>query len=291
MKNIIRFFRKITTIISPKLTCSIMYYKIMGKKLNIKKPQTFNEKINYLKLFVYPNNDLVIKCTDKLLVREYIKDKGLGKYLVKSLGNWNSVEEIDFNNLPNKFVLKCNHGCGYNIICKNKDEFNENESFKIINKWMREDFGLVSGEPHYSKINRKIICEEFLANDILDYKFFCFKGKPQFFYISKNVDGDFHNMQADFFYPDGEIADFYRTDHKRFHEKPQIPNNLDEMLSVASKLSEDFEFVRVDLYNIDGKIYFSELTFSPCSGYMPILPQKYDYDFGKLISLGVDLDD
>jgi len=287
-KKIIRFFRKIITRISPLLASKIMYRVKMHKKLNIKKPETFNEKISFLKLYNYPYDNRIIDCTDKYKVRNYIKSKGLEKILVKLYGCWDSVEKIDFNELPKSFVLKCNHGCGYNILCKDKKNLNIKEIKEKLNSWLKEDFSLVSGEPHYKRIQRRIICEEYLEDEILDYKFFCFNGNPEFFYIAQNVEGDFHNMQSDFFYCDGTLADFYRTDHKRFEKLPKIPSNLDEMIKISRKLSEDFEFVRVDLFNVNGKIYFSELTFSPCSGFMPISPENIDLKYGKMIDLKLD---
>ena len=281
MKKIIRFFRKICTTISPVLSNKIMYRVRMKKKLNLKNPKTFNEKINWLKIYDYPNNELVIRCADKYLVREYLKEKKLSKYLVKLIGDWDSPDDIDFEKLPNRFVLKCNHGCGYNVICSDKSKLNLDVTRQKLLKWMKEDFGVVSSEPHYSKVKKKIICEEFLEDEILDYKFFCFKGEPKFFYIAQNIEGDFHNMQADFFYPDGNLADFSRTDHKHFEKLPVIPDNLDEMLDISRKLSRDFDFVRVDLFNVGGKIYFSELTFTPCAGFMPLSPKEKDYEFGE----------
>ena len=285
VKKIVRFFRIISTKINPILSNKVMYKIQTGKKLNIKNPKTFNEKINYLKIFDFPNNEKVIMCADKYKVRDYIREKGLDNILVNLIGAWNSVDEIDFDSLPQKFALKCNHGCGYNIICDNKKELDIAEAKKNLKKWMKEDFGLVSGERHYSKINKKIICEEFLEDDIKDYKFFCFNGEPKFFYISQNINGDFHNMQADFYYIDGKKADFERTDHKHFEKDIIMPNNLSEMVDIAKKLSNDFKFVRVDLFSISGKIYFSELTFTPCSGFMPINPESKDLEFGSYIEL------
>ena len=285
IKKIIRMCRIICTRISPVMSNKIMYKKLVGKKLNLKEPRTFNEKINYLKIYEFPKDEKVITCADKYKVREYIKNKGLGDILVELIDAWDNAYDIDFEKLPQKFVLKCNHGCGYNIICKNKDKLDKNNTIKRINKWMNEDFGLVSGEYHYSKIPRKIICEKFLEDDIKDYKFFCFKGVPKFFYVSQNIDGDFHNMQADFFYPDGSKADFERTDHKHFEKEVELPKNLNDMIEISRKLSSEFEFVRVDLFCVGDKIYFSELTFTPCSGFMPIKPENKDVEFGKLIDL------
>lgn len=285
MKNVLRFFRKITVSISPEVANKIMYLKLIGKKLNLKNPETFNEKINYLKLYVFPNDKNVIQCADKYLVRKYVENKNLSNILVPLIGCWNTPDEINWERLPNKFAMKCNHGCGYNIICNDKSKLDIKKTNKILKKWMKEDFGKVSGELHYSKISRKIICEKFLADDIKDYKFFCFNGEPKFFYISQNVNGDFHNMQADFFYLDGSKTEFERIDHKHFINKPQIPSNIKEMIEISKKLSSEFKFVRVDLFSVDEKIYFSELTFTPCSGFMPISPYEWDKKIGDWIDI------
>lgn len=285
MKKLIRIFRKLANYIFPIQANKFMYRVLMKKKLNIKNPKTFNEKINWLKLYEYPNNKLVIKCADKFAVREYIEEKGMSEYLVKLINSWDNEEEIIWEELPKQFVLKCNHGCGYNIIVEDKDKLNKKEAKRKLKKWLNEDFGLVSGERHYSKMPRKIICEEFLESDIRDYKFFCFNGKPEFFYLSQNVKGDFHNMETDFFNINGEKASFSRTDHKHFNKVPKMPSNLNKMIKIAEKLSEDFDFVRVDLFNVDDKIYFSELTFTPCSGFMPLEPENIDLELGKKIAL------
>ena len=176
MKNIIRILRKCVSRISPVFSNKIMYRVRMHKKLNIKNPKTFNDKINWLKLNNYQNNELVIKCTDKYLVREYIREKGYDYLLNDLYFSCNSVDEIKWENLPQKFVLKCNHGAGYNILCNDKNVFDYKAAKVKLNRWINEDFGLVSVEPHYSKIKRKIICEKFLEDEIKDYKFFVLIG-------------------------------------------------------------------------------------------------------------------
>ena len=156
MKNIIRILRKCVSRISPVFSNKIMYRVRMHKKLNIKNPK--------------------IKCTDKYLVREYIREKGYDYLLNDLYFSCNSVDEIKWENLPQKFVLKCNHGAGYNILCNDKNVFDYKAAKVKLNRWINEDFGLVSVEPHYSKIKRKIICEKFLEDEIKDYKFFVLMG-------------------------------------------------------------------------------------------------------------------
>lgn len=285
MKRIIRYCRKQLCSISPITANKIMYKKQMGRPLNIQNPQTFNEKINWLKLYHYPNDKLVIDCTDKLLVREYVKSKGLGEILNELYYSYDCASDIKWDELPNSFVLKCTHGCAYNIICDDKNNLNIGEAIKKLDKWIKEDFGKVSAEPHYSQISPKIICEKHLGNNILDYKFFCFKGVPKFLYISRAVNGSHHGMKAEFFNLDGSKAPFRRMDHSTFEESPKMITHIEEAEKICCKLSEDFEFVRVDLFEVNNKIYFSELTFSPCAGMMPISPQEYDRKLGDLIEL------
>ncbi len=281
----LRKMRKIFTSICPKTANQIMYYVVMKKPLNLKSPHTFNEKINWLKLNAYPNDDLVVRCSDKVAVREYIKNKNYDHLLTKLYGTWDKAEDINWDELPDKFVLKCNHGSGYNILCTNKSKFDIQAATKKLNTWLKEDFWRVSCEPHYKRISKKILCEEFLENDIIDYKFFCFNGSPEFFYVSRGVAGSFRNACVVFMKPNGEYTDFQRTDHKQFDEKPQIPEQIGEMLDIAANLSEDFPFVRVDLFNVEGKIYFSELTFTPCAGMMPLTPSEADEEIGRLVDL------
>lgn len=284
-KKLIRLMRKIVSTVNVELSVKIMYRYLMKKKLNLADPKTFNEKINWLKLKVFPKDQLVIKCADKFAVRSYVEEKGCGEYLNDLIGAWDKVDDIKWEELPEKFVLKCNHGCAYNILCKDKNHFDIENAKSLLRRWMKEDFAKVSGEPHYSKIPRKIICEKFLEDEILDYKFFCFEGEPEFFYISQASEGRFDQLKADFFYINGELAEFIRTDHDHFQEKPTMPKELDKMLDVARKLSKDFVFVRVDLFNVGGKIYFSELTFTPSSGMMPLCPETADYRIGQMLDI------
>ena len=282
----IRVMRKIISTINIELSTKIMYRAFVHKKLNLDNPTTFNEKLCWLKLREFPNNDQVIRCADKYSVRGYIKKKGYEELLVRLLAVWNKAEDIDWDTLPDKFVLKCTHGCAYNIICTDKSKLDKRKTCVQLNKWLKEDFGLVSGEPHYSKIPRRIICEEFLEGELKDYKFFCFNGVPRFYYVAVTPEGDFHNnMRCDFFWPNGVLADFYRLDHKRFDRLPEVPDNLGQMLEISKDLSEEFPFVRVDLMNVNGKLYFSELTFTPSAGIMPLAPDAADERIGQWLDL------
>ncbi len=264
---------------------SKLYYKVvLQEKLNLDNPKTFNEKMQWLKLYYYPNNDLVVKCADKYRVRDYIKEKGYQDILVPLLGSWNNTKDIDFEKLPKEFVLKCNHGCAYNLICKDKSEFNKSKAIKQLKLWMKEDFGAFNIEPHYSKIkDHIIICEEFLGENLMDYKFFCFNGEPKFIYVSTDM---IHDRQAKigFFNLDGSKMKLYRDDYKNIDEI-ELPDFYNEMLKIASELCKEFPFVRVDFFITDNKYYFAELTFTPCACMMPFNPKNVDFEWGKLLNI------
>lgn len=264
---------------------SKLYFKIVLKeKLDLKNPRTFNEKLQWLKLYYYPQNDLAVKCTDKYRVREYIKDKGYENTLVPLLGAWDNVEDIDWDSLPNKFVLKCNHGCAYNIVCNDKTEFDRKKAKKQLNTWLKEDFGAFNIEPHYSNIKKhKITCEEFLGDNLVDYKFFCFNGIPKFIYVSSDL---IHDRQAKigFFNIEGSKINLKRDDYASI-EKIELPSFYNEILEMASKLCKDFPFVRVDFFVTKNKYYFAELTFTPSACMMPFNPKEMDLEWGEMLNI------
>ena len=264
---------------------SKLYFKIVLKeKLNLKQPKTFNEKLQWLKLYYYPNNDLVIKCADKYRVREYIKDKGYEDTLVPLIAVWDNTDDIDWNKLPKKFVLKCNHGCAYNLICNDKEKFDKQNAEKQLDKWLKEDFGAFNIELHYSKIKQhKIICEEFLGENLLDYKFFCFNGKTKFVYVSSDL---IHDRQAKigFFNLDGSKMELQRDDYENI-SSIKLPSFYNQMVDMASDLCKDFPFVRVDFFVTKNKYYFAELTFTPSACMMPFNPKKVDLEWGNLLNI------
>ena len=283
--KILRELRKMATTVSPVLANGIMYYAMTKKKLNLKSPQTFNEKLSWLKLNVFPKDSRVVRCADKVSVRDHIREQGHGEILTPLIGTWDSAKDINWDALPEQFVLKCNHGCGYNIVCTDKSALDKENAVAQLNKWLAEDFWKVTCEPHYRAIPRKILCEEYLGADLLNYKFFCFRGEPKFFYISQNVDGDFRKALLTCYNMDGTVADFWLANHQRFPVAPEAPAQLAEMVELVKSLAGDFPFVRVDLFVVAGKIYFSELTFTPLSGMIPFAPGETDLCLGKNIDL------
>ena len=170
-------------IIPDEWMCKFYSRILLKKKVDLKNPKTFNEKIQWLKIHDYPNNQLVIQGADKYRVRKYVQEKGLENILVPMIEHWDNPKKINWDKLPDKFVLKCNHGCAYNILCADKSSFDKEDAVKKMKKWMKEDFGAFNIETHYSKIVPHITCEEYLGECIIDYKFFCFNGEPKYICI------------------------------------------------------------------------------------------------------------
>lgn len=270
-------------IMPDEVMCKFYSRILLKKKVDLKNPQTFNEKIQWLKLHDYPTNQLVIDGADKYKVRAYVEEKGLGNILVPLIGHWDKPEDIDWDKLPEKFVLKCNHGCAYNILCNDKNTFDKEDAIKKMRKWMKEDFGAFNIETHYSKIKPHITCEEFLGDCIIDYKFFCFNGEPKYIYVSSDLIHD-RQAQIGFFYLDGTKMPLIRDDYAPM-DIEELPPFFDQMKEAAKVLCQDFPFVRVDFFLANDTYYFAELTFTPSGGMMPFNPDKYDLEWGKLIDL------
>ena len=265
------FYRCIIAVISTfsvKMASKLYYFTKIHKGLNLKNPRTFNEKLMYLKINEYQDNELITKCADKYKVREYVNEAGCPELLNELIDVYDNVDEIDFSKLPNQFVLKCNHASGYNIICRNKKAINEKKIKKQLKKWMKTDYWKFVDEVQYKNIEKKIVCEKFLDSGngraIEDYKIYCFNGKPEFCMVCIGrelgkpkyyfVDKDWKIMKINDL--GIKIPDNY------YIEKPKC---IDEMYMYAEKLSKPFKFVRVDFYNYKGKPIFGELTFTPAA--------------------------
>lgn len=257
---------------------------VLHKKVDLKHPRTFNEKIQWLKLHDYPSNPLVIQGADKYAVRSYVEGKGLGSTLVPLLGVWERAEEIDWDQLPQQFVLKCNHGCAYNIVCPDKSSFDRDAAVRQLNQWMKEDFGAFNIELHYSMIQpHRITCEEYLGDVIIDYKFFCFNGQPKYLYVSSDLIHD-RQAQIGFYYLDGKKMPLSRDDYASM-EIEAFPPFYEKMKADAKRLCEDFPFVRVDFFLANDTYYFAELTFTPSAGMMPFHPDRFDLEWGQELDI------
>lgn len=264
----VRIKRSLLSMISPTLATKILYREYFGKPLNLQNPKTLNEKIQWLKLNNYNKNELVTKCADKFQVREYIESTGCGKILNDLINVWDSVDEIDWSTLPNKFVLKVNHGCGYNIICNNKNELNIRKSEAQLRKWLNEDYWKLRAEINYKYIPKRIICEKYIEteNGLLpeDYKIYCFNGVPMFLMLC--IGREEGRPKFYYFDRDWNMMPYTRDALENPDLKIEKPKGIDEMFVYAEKLSKPFPFVRADFYLDNGKTIFGELTFTPSAG-------------------------
>ena len=270
-----------------KLYLTLLFRLKMGYWIDWKNPKTFSEKLQWLKL--YDKNPEYITLVDKHAVKEYVA-KTIGKeYIIPTLGLWDSPEEIDWDSLPQTFVLKTTHGGGGNgvVICKDKATFEKNEAVMKLKKSFNECTYKKYREWPYMNIDKKIIAEEYLedtiTNELRDYKFFCFNGEVKYLFVAtgrQKYDEPFFN----FFDDDYNSLDFQQG-HPRSEDLPSKPLCFDEMKIIASKLSKDFTEVRVDLYEVNGKVYFGEMTLFHFAGVVPFYPNEWDYKFGEMIKL------
>ena len=279
-------FRGLVKCVSKKGYISYQYKYITHHKLDWKGLNRYTEKLQYLRLYVYPKNDLVSKCAGRVGVREYVKEQGFDELLIKIYGVFDRFEDINFSKLPNQFVLKCSHGCAMNYICYDKSKIDNEQLKKKFNKWLKTNYGKKTLELHYSKIKPQIIIEELmLENGKLptEYKIHVFNGKARNLYVvtSRGVDIKYNNYYIDWTPFDGsQFNGWKKTDYPL-----KKPSNFDEMVVVAEKLASKFPFVRVDLYNINGKIYFSEMTFTPAKGTLILDDDQCDFEMGKWLDI------
>lgn len=272
---------------SDKQYIDIAYQAKIGKRINWSNPQTFNEKLQWLKL--YNRQPEHSKMVDKYQVRKYIAEKIGEEYLIPLLGVWDNVDDIDFDLLPEQFVLKCSHDSGSVVVCRNKKLFDKNKAVRKLKKHMKQNAFAYGREWPYKNVKPRIIAEKYMSDNfdeenLTDYKFYCFKGKPEYLYVSVGLENH-ETARISFMNLDWTIADFGRSDYRSLDNLPPKPLCFEKMKELAAKLSENIPFLRVDLYEIQGKIYFSELTFFPCGGMMPFDPPEADRKLGELLDI------
>ncbi len=271
----------VTSWLYPKLVSDkkavLRYYrkKSGGQTVDLIAPKKFSEKLQWYKLNA--KNPLMQTCADKVAVREYLKQIGYGYLLNDIYGVYDRVKDINFSELPEQYVIKAAHGSGQNIIVEDKEKLDVKYSKKLLNAWLHQDISWSGREWVYKGMPRRIIIEKFLKDEtgeLRDYKFFCFNGKPTFMqlevgrYAGKNT-RNFYDMEWNLMPFGKEIP----HDPNIVVEKPAM---FDEMKKIASELCKPFQFVRVDLYQVMGKIYFGELTFFPAGGAPDFVPSNYD---------------
>lgn len=282
LKNIILQPLNMIYSIKPEIALKILYKLKTGNTLDLVNPTSYNEKLQWIKLNY--KNSMLPKLVDKYTVRKYV-EKVCPDILNNLLWVGDFAEEIPWDNLPNKFVIKVTHGSGFNVICMNKNTLNKNETIRKLNKWKKEKFLKCYGEWFYGVEKPKIIIEEFLDDNTgkppVDYKIFCFDGVPK--YIIVDTDR-FEKHKRNIYDLEWNFKVGYTMDFP--NDKPiDKPKKLDELLKVAEILSKGFPHVRVDLYIVDNKIYFGEMTFTNGAGFDKILPPEFDLELGSYIKL------
>ena len=280
------FHRLSPMIKSDEIAVRIGYFLSMHKMLNLEHPKTYNEKLQWLKL--HDKRDVYTKMVDKVLAKDYVHEVLGDGYTFKTLGVWERFDDIDFDKLPNQFVLKCTHDSGGLIICKDKSKLNIERARKKINKCLKKNYFFATREYPYRNVVPRIIAEEYMVDEsgteLKDYKFFCFDGVPKMLFVATDRAID---TRFDFYDSDFNHLPFTQG-HPWAEKEIKKPEHFDEMLNLAARLSTGIPHVRVDLYNINGKIYFGEMTFFHYSGTMPIHPEEWDYKIGEWLKLPDD---
>lgn len=280
------FINNFLTFLPDRLYLSLRYRFHMGKWIEWDNPKSFNEKLQWLK--VYNRKSEYTTMVDKFSVKEFVSSI-IGKdYIIPTLGVWNNFDEIDFDSLPDKFVLKTTHGGGGGgvVICKDKVKFDLDIARRKINSSLEGDIYKLLKEWPYKNVPKRIIAEKYIGDDnaeLKDYKFFCFNGIPKFLKVDF---GRFVEHHANYYDTDWNLLPFGENDCPPVSSHLEVkPENFDKMLEIAARLSKGHPFLRVDLYNQNGKIFFGELTFFPASGFGKFTPIDWDYKLGEMIKL------
>ena len=282
------YHRYFSRMIPDKLYLRLEFKKKLGYLLNLKNPQTYNEKLQWLKL--YDRNPLYTQLCDKYEVRKYISEKIGERYLIPLYGIWDKPSDIDFSLLPNQFVLKCTHDSGSVIICKDKTTINAEKVKKILKKKMRQNYYYPGREWPYKNIKPRIVAEQYMEDcttqELRDYKFFVFSSEVKALFIATERQKPGEDVKFDFFDSNFKHLPF-RQGHENAKEIPDAPKCFEEMKFLAVKLSKGLTQVRIDFYEVNGRVYFGEMTFYHHGGWTPFVPKEWDYIFGEWISLPV----
>lgn len=290
--NISRLFKQFLTFISPRLNTEIVYFFKFKKRINLNEPRTLDEKIQWLKLNAYNKNPLVTQCADKYAVRDYVKSCGCSEILNDLYGVYDSVDEIKWDELPEKFVIKWNFGCGQNLICFDKSKLDIEKAKKQLRNWykLHDTFYLPYSEMQYKGIKPKLICERFIESDSgtlpVDYKLYCFNGVSDCVLVCAGRDTEGHHAKYYFFDRDWNLKRYNNAGKQASADftLPQ-PENYKKLFEYADKLSKPFPFVRADFYMERGNVIFGELTFTPCGGFDVNRLPETQILFGDMVDL------
>lgn len=263
------------------------YFLKMGERLNLEDPKTFNEKMQWLKL--HDKKDIYTTMVDKAEVKKYVADVIGEEYIIPTIGVYDRFEDIDFDQLPQRFVMKCTHDSGGLVICKDKSKLDKKAARKKINKYLRRKYFYIHREWPYKNVTPRIIIEKYMEDkkdkELRDYKLFCFNGKFKIMFIATNRQGD-GETYFDFFDENFKHLPF-TNGHPNAPVLPHRPARFKEMVKLAEKLSRGIPQVRVDFYDVNGKTYFGEMTFFHWSGLVPFEPKEWDEKLGELIDLSL----
>lgn len=280
-----KLFRKLSRLIPDRIYLQIVYFRHFKKFIDFDNPKTFNEKIQWLKLNY--RKEEYINLVDKYRVKQYITKLIGEEYVIPTLGVWKNVDDIDFKSLPEKFVLKCNNDSGGIVICKNKKDFDEVKAKSFLKERLKNNGYWYGREWPYKNVKPCIIAEKYMedsiSKDLKDYKFFCFNGSMEFF----DIDIDrFIEHRSNYYDRNGNFLPFGKTYcPPDYTKKIEMPKNLDKMIELAETISHNTVLSRIDFYEIDGQVYFGEITFYPGSGFSPFTDEKWDYKLGDMIDL------
>ncbi len=277
---------RLSHILSDKAYVKLIYRLYIGKKLNLKDPKTFNEKLQWLKL--YDRKPEYTRMVDKYEAKRYVAELIGEEYIIPTLGVWDRVEDIDFDTLPEQFVLKCTHDSGSVVICRDKSNFDAKKAMELLEKKLKSNLFWHGREWPYKNLNPRIIAEEYMEDkktaELRDYKFFCFNGEVKALFVAVDRQKSGEEVKFDFFDSDFNWLPF-KQGHPHASVRLEKPVCFEEMKNLASKLSAGIPHVRVDFYEVNGKIYFGEMTFFHFCGIIPFEPEEWDYKFGEWIKL------
>ena len=283
---------KILGLISPMLVTRLLYFKAFHKFLNLKNPINLNEKIQWLKF--YGDTSKWAVESDKYRVREFIRENGLSDILVNLYGQWENTEDLDWNKLPNSFVLKANHGCGDVVICKDKNLLDKEATLKYYKELLATSFGIETGQKHYQLIKPCLVAEELLdakqqsveSSSLVDYKFWCINGIPEYVFVCINRTKT--NVEVSLYDTDWKNCSerlVYSDEFRKCGIDIPKPKCFNRMLEVSSILAKNHPQVRVDLYEVNAKVYFGELTFTSACGLMTYFSDDLLEELGRKIKL------
>ncbi|MBO4557317.1 MAG: glycosyl transferase [Bacteroidales bacterium] len=267
-----------------------LFYARMGYPLNLACPVTYNEKLQWLKL--YWHNPVLTTLVDKAAVKDYVAEKIGREYIIPTIGLWERPQEIDWEALPRQFVLKCTHDSGGLVICRDKESFDRGAAVRVLKKSLRHNYYYEGFEWPYKNVKPRILAEPYLEDvatkELRDYKFFCFDGEVKALFVATDRGKAGEDVKFDFF-----DAEYNHLPIKQGHENaatpPQRPAHFEQMKQLAATLSKDFPHVRVDFYEANGQVYFGEMTFFHHGGWTKFDPAQWDYTFGEWLKLPADV--